>query len=163
MTSQNFLTIKEAAQQYNRSEQTIRRLVKQHKMTSHVRSEEGPKGKTYQISQALLQQEYEAASLDALPVVLEPSSLQEENQRLQEALIERDRVIQQLKNRLFEQADKINALTNQMTSQKIGHIEELLLKQSAQLSELQEQLVATKESEKSPDRRNIWQRLFKRS
>lgn len=45
MTNQDFLTIKEAAQQYSRSEQTIRRLVKLHIQTSHVRSEDTPKGK----------------------------------------------------------------------------------------------------------------------
>jgi excisionase family DNA binding protein len=40
----DFLTIKEAAHHVNRSEQTIRRLVKQHALTSHVRIESTLKG-----------------------------------------------------------------------------------------------------------------------
>lgn len=166
MTNQEYLTIKEAALLYGRSEQTIRRLVKQHVLTSHVRSEDTPKGKAYQISSILLQQEYEAPIAPTLPAVVVPDSLQLENQQLREAVAERDRTIQQLQNRLFEQGDMMNAmanqLTNQLTSQKMSHIEELLLQQNAQIGDLQKRLSAPGADDPTPDRRSLWRRLFGR-
>jgi hypothetical protein len=166
MTNQEFLTIKEAARQYSRSEQTIRRLVKQHALTNHVRSEDTPKGKTYLISQILLQREYQAPTMATLPTLVDSNSVQQENQQLREAVAERDRTIQQLQNRLFEQGDIMNAmanqLTNQLTTQKVGHIEELLLQQSAQLGELQKRLPISGADEPAPDRRSWWHRLWGR-
>lgn len=166
MTNQEFLTIKEAAQQYNRSEQTIRRLVKQHVLTSHVRSEDTSKGKAYQISSILLQQEYEAPKVATLPALMVSDLMQQENQQLREAVAERDRTIQQLQNRLFEQGDIMNAMANQMTSQltnqKMGHIEELLIQQNAQIGDLQERLSAPGADDTVPNRRSLWSRLFGR-
>lgn len=158
MTNQDFLTIKEAAQLYSRSEQTIRRLVKQHVLTNHVRSEETSKGKAYQVSRALLQQTYEEPESTALPALIAPDAIQTENQQLRDAVAERDRTIQQLQNRLFEQGDIMNAMANQMSSQKISHIEELLLQQNAQLGDLQNRLSAADHA--APARRSLWQRLF---
>ena len=164
MTNQEFLTIKEAAQQYSRSEQTIRRLVKQHILTSHVRSEDTPKGKAYQISQVLLRQEYETPSVTTPPALVASDSLQLENQQLREVVAERDRIIQQLQNRLFEQGDVMNAmanqLTSQMTNQKMSHIEELLIQQNAQLGDLQKRLPGPEADESTPNKRSIWHRLF---
>lgn len=166
MTNQEFLTIKEAAQQYSRSEQTIRRLVKQHILTSHVRSEDTPKGKAYQISQVLLRQEYEVSSVASLPALVVSDSLQLENQQLRESVAERDRTIQQLQNRLFEQGDIMNAManqmTNQLTNQKMGNIEELLIQQNAQISDLHKRLPALGTDEPAPNRRSLWNRLFGR-
>lgn len=162
MTNQDYLTIREAAQLYGRSEQTIRRLVKQHVLTSHVRSEDTPKGKAYQISSILLQQEYEAPIAPTLPAVVVPDSLQLENQQLREAVAERDRTIQQLQNRLFEQGDMMNALANQLTSQKMSHIEELLIQQNAQISDLHKRLPAPGTDEPAPNWRSLWSRLFGR-
>ena len=166
MTNQEFLTIKQAAQQYNRSEQTIRRLVKQHILTSHVRSEDTPKGKAYQVSQVLLQQEYEVPSVASLPALIVSDSLQLENQQLQEAVAERDRTIQQLQNRLFEQGDVMNAMANQLTSQmtshKMSHIEELLLQQNAQLGDLQKRLPSPETNESTSNKNSLWRRLFGR-
>ncbi|RZK68984.1 MAG: DNA-binding protein [Pedobacter sp.] len=166
MTNQEFLTIKKAAQQYNRSEQTIRRLVKQHILTSHVRSEDTPKGKAYQISQVLLRQEYEVQSVASLPALVVSDSLQLENQQLRESVAERDRTIQQLQNRLFEQGDVMNAmanqLTSQMTNQKMSHIEELLLQQNAQLGDLQKRLPLPEAEESTANKRSLWHRLFGR-
>ncbi|WP_245776942.1 helix-turn-helix transcriptional regulator [Spirosoma endophyticum] len=166
ITNQEFLTIKEAAQQYNRSEQTIRRLVKQHILTSHVRSEDTPKGKAYQVSQVLLRQEYEVHSVTPLPALVVSDSLQLENQQLREAVAERDRTIQQLQNRLFEQGDVMNAmanqLTSQMTNQKMSHIEELLLQQNVQLGDLQKRLPSPEAEESTHSKRNLWHRLFGR-
>lgn len=164
MTNQGYLTIKEAAQLYGRSEQTIRRLVKQHVLTSHVRSEDTSKGKTYHISSLLLQQEYEAPVVATLPALIASDSLQKENEQLREAIAERDRTIQQLQNRLFEQGDIMNAMANQMTSQltnqKMGHIEELLIQQNAQIGDLQKRLPAPGADKPSPSRRSLWTRLF---
>lgn len=161
MTNQEFLTIKEAAQCYKRSEQTIRRLVKQHVLTSHVRSENTPKGKAYRVSRVLLQQEYDDSTPVAMDYV-EHDPLQQENFRLHEAIAERDQIIQQLKNRLFEQGDMINAMANQMTSQKISHIEELLIQQNLQLGDLQKRLLSPDTSEPVTNRRSLWSRLFSR-
>ena len=158
MTTQDFLTIKEAAQLYGRSEQTIRRLVKQHLLTNHIRSEDTPKGKAYQVSRALLQQTYETHTSTVLPALIVPDTLQAENQHLRDVVAERDRTIQQLQNRLFEQGDLMNAMANQMTTQKISHIEELLLQQNAQLGDLQNRLPAA--DPPAPARRSLWQRLF---
>lgn len=162
MTNQEFLTIKEAAQHYGRSEQTIRRLVKQHALTSHVRSENTSKGKAYRISQVLLQQEYD----DFTPVELlghvEHNLLQQENCKLREAVVERDQIIQQLQNRLFEQGDMMNAMANQMTSQKISHIEELLIQQNLQLGDLQKRLPSADVIEPVSNRPSLWSRLFGR-
>ncbi|GAB2565257.1 helix-turn-helix domain-containing protein [Fibrella sp. HMF5335] len=166
MTNQEYLTIKEAAQLYGRSEQTIRRLVKQHVLTSHVRSEDSPKGKAYQVSSTLLQQEYEVPTVATLPALVVSDSLQQENQQLRKDVAERDRTIQQLQNRLFEQGDIMNAManqmTNQLTSQKMGHIEELLIQQNAQIGDLQQRLPAPGTDEAVPDRRSLWRRLFGR-
>ena len=166
MTNQEFLTIKEAAQQYNRSEQTIRRLVKQHISTSHIRSEDTPKGKAYRVSQILLQQEYEAPSVPPLVALVVTDSLQLENQQLREVVAERDRTIQQLQNRLFEQGDVMNAmanqLTSQMTNQKMSHIEELLLQQNVQLGYLHKRLPSSEVNESTPSKRSLWHRLFGR-
>ena len=162
MTNQEFLTIKEAAQQYVRSEQTIRRLVKQHILTNHIRSEDTPKGKAYQVSQVLLEQQYSGIAPDNLPSLVEANSLVEENAKLKLALVERDQIIQQLQNRLFEQGDMMNAMANQMTSQKISHIEELLLQQNAQLGDLQKRLPSPIDDDATLNRRSLWSRLFGR-
>ncbi|RAJ89771.1 hypothetical protein LX87_05670 [Larkinella arboricola] len=137
---QTFLTIKEAAARFNKSELTIRRLVKQHNLTNHIRSEDTPKGKTYQVSQAFLEQHY--SIIPSLTPYQESisSDVVQENEQLKNLLVEKDKVIQQLQNRLFEQSDVLNALINQMNSQKISHIEELLLEQNSQLVDLQKQL-----------------------
>jgi len=98
-TAIKYLTIKQAAQQVNKSEQTIRRLVKQQVMTTHVRVERVPKGDTYLISQAFLWQQYpdETAQPPALP---EPGPVAE-LATLQQQLAERDQTIQQLQHRLL--------------------------------------------------------------
>ena len=121
-----FLTIKQAAQQVNKSEQTIRRLVKQHAKTSHIQVEQTPKGSTYLISQAFLAQQY-PNSVEQLPALIEPA-LVPDIALLQRHLVERDQTIQQLQHRLLEQNDVLNALTSQVNSQRIGRIEELLLR-----------------------------------
>ncbi|WP_240625649.1 hypothetical protein [Spirosoma pollinicola] len=93
-------------------------------------------------------------------------SLQLENQQLREAVTERDRTIQQLQNRLFEQGDVMNAmanqLTSQMTNQKMSHIEELLIQQNAQLGDLQKRLPSPEADESTPNKRSLWHRLFGR-
>lgn len=160
MTNQEYLTIKEAAQLYGRSEQTIRRLVKQHVLTNHVRSEDTPKGKAYQISSILLQQEYKDPVVATLPALVVSDSMQQENQQLREAVAERDRTIQQLQNRLFEQGDIMNAMANQLTNQKMGHIEELLIQQTAQIGDLQKRLPTPGTDEPAPNGRSLWSRLF---
>ena len=71
-----FLTIKQAAQQVNKSEQTIRRLVKQHAKTSHIQVEQTPKGNTYLISQTFLAQQYPNQA-EPLPAVIEPAQVPE--------------------------------------------------------------------------------------
>jgi excisionase family DNA binding protein len=142
-TNHLFLTIKEAAALTNKSELTIRRLVKQHVMTSHVQSEDTPKGKAYQISKVFLQQHFQLSIPNSLPVI-SSTDLAQENAQLKAILSEKDQIIQQLQNRIFEQSDILNALTNQMTSQKVGHIEDLLMKQSEQLGELQKRLPESK-------------------
>jgi hypothetical protein len=166
MTNQDYLTIKQAAQLYSRSEQTIRRLVKQHVLTNHIRSEDTPKGKSYRISSLLLQQEYEVPTVATLPALAVSDSMQQENQQLREAVAERDRTIQQLQNRLFEQGDIMNAManqmTNQLTNQKMGHIEELLIQQNAQIGDLQKRLPAPGTDEPAPNRHSLWSRLFGR-
>ena len=159
-----FLTIKQAAQQVNKSEQTIRRLVKQHAKTSHIQVEQTPKGDTYLISQTFLAQQY-PRHVEPLPAVTVQTQVPEVAE-LQRQLAERDQTIQQLQNRLLEQNDVLNALTNQMNSQRIGRIEELLLSQNKQLGELQKRLpeplgeapvVLTKPE---PARKGFWQRVF---
>ena len=164
MTNQNYLTIKEAAHQYGRSEQTIRRLVKQHNLTSHVKYEEGPKGKMYLISQVLLQQEYQDVIVDSVPVIVVDDTTQSENQRLREMVADRDQLIQQLQNRLLEQGGMISHLTTQLTSQvtnqKLDRIEELVVQQVTQLGELQQRLPAPSANERFSNRRSLWRRLF---
>ena len=161
--TQAFLTIKEAAQQFGRSEQTVRRLVKQYTATSHVRSESTKKGNTYSISQAFLTEHYakESQAL-AMPPVTEPGP---ELIRLQQELAERDQTIQQLQNRLLEQNDVLNALTSHVNSQRIGRIEELLLSQNEQLGELQKRLPepgANVPVPLAPEsvKKGFWQRVF---
>ncbi len=158
-----FLTIKQAAQHVNKSEQTIRRLVKQHAKTSHIQVEPTPKGNTYLISQVFLAQQYPGAA-DTLPALAEPAPVPELAQ-LQQQLAERDQTIQQLQNRLLEQNDVLNALTNQMNSQRIGRIEELLLSQNEQLGELQKRLPEPGEAPlllpaPEPAKKGFWRRVF---
>lgn len=205
-----FLTIKEAAQQFKRSEQTIRRLAKQHALTSHVRLEQTPKGNAYLISQVFLQEQYISTPVtsqnegvtsqengmtsqeesmssqeesvtsqtdkvtsqedsvtnhsEQLLAVVVPDQLEEIIQ-LKQQLSERDQTIQQLQHRLLEQNDVLNALTGQVNSQRIGHIEELLLRQNEQLNELQKRLPEPSEIQSlparpEPSKKGFWQRLF---
>jgi predicted RNase H-like nuclease (RuvC/YqgF family) len=158
-----FLTIKQAAQQVNKSEQTIRRLVKQHAKTSHIQVEQTPKGNTYLISQTFLAEQYPSAA-KMLPALIEPAQVPEVAQ-LQRQLAERDQTIQQLQHRLLEQNDVLNALTSQMNSQRIGRIEELLLSQNEQLGELQKRLPEPGEAPlvlpaPEPVKSGFWQRLL---
>jgi hypothetical protein len=158
-----FLTIKQAAQQVNKSEQTIRRLVKQHAKTSHIQVEQTPKGSTYLISQTFLAQQY-PNSAEQLPALIEPA-LVPDVALLQRQLAERDQTIQQLQNRLLEQNDVLNALTNQVNSQRIGRIEELLLSQNEQLGELQKRLPEPGEipvllPAPEPVKKGFWHRVF---
>ena len=158
-----FLTIKQAAQQVNKSEQTIRRLVKQHAKTSHIQVEHTPKGNTYLISQTFLAQQY-PSQVEPLPVLPEVAQVPQVAE-LQQQLVERDQTIQQLQNRLLEQNDVLNALTSQMNSQRIGRIEELLLSQNEQLGELQKRLPEREEApvmlaELEPAKKGFWQRVF---
>ena len=158
-----FLTIKQAAQQVNKSEQTIRRLVKQHVKTSHIQVEPTPKGNTYLISQAFLAQQYPGAA-ETLPALAEPAPMPELAQ-LQQQLAERDQTIQQLQHRLLEQNDVLNALTSQVNSQRIGRIEELLLSQNEQLGELQKRLPEPGEAPlllpaPEPAKKGFWRRVF---
>lgn len=158
-----FLTIKQAAQQVNKSEQTIRRLVKQHAKTSHIQVEHTPKGNTYLISQAFLVQQYPSPA-EPVPVIPEQVQVPEVAE-LQRQLAERDQTIQQLQNRLLEQNDVLNALTNQVNSQRIGRIEELILSQNEQLSELQKRLPEPGEvplalPAPEPVKKDFWQRVF---
>ena len=158
-----FLTIKQAAQQVDKSEQTIRRLVKQHVKTSHIQVEQTPKGSTYLISQTFLAQQYPSQA-EPLPAVAAPAQVPEVTE-LQRQLAERDQTIQQLQNRLLEQNDVLNALTNQVNSQRIGRIEELLLSQNEQLGELQKRLPEPGEApvmlaEPEPTKKGFWQWVF---
>jgi hypothetical protein len=167
----DFLTIKQAAQHVNKSEQTIRRLVKQHAKTNHIRVEATVKGNVYLISQTFLADHY---SLVKELVEIPPLAISEPEQELEIALLkqqlsERDQTIQQLQHRLLEQNDVLNALTSQMNSQRIGRIEELLLNQSEQLGELQKRMPESKEvlvtqamSEPTPEpaKKGFWQRVF---
>lgn len=164
-----FLTIKQAAQQVNKSEQTIRRLVKQHVKTSHIQVEHTPKGDTYLISQAFLVQQYPSIA-ESVPAVTEPTQGPTVTE-LQQQLAERDQTIQQLQHRLLEQSDVLNALTNQVNSQRIGRIEELILSQNEQLEALQKRLPEpgeallmqpTPEPAPEPARKGFWQRVFSR-
>jgi hypothetical protein len=160
-----FLTIKQAAQQVNRSEQTIRRLVKQHVKTSHIQVEPTPKGDTYLISQTFLAQQYPSTA-ESLPAVIEPTQGPIVAE-LQQQLVERDQTIQQLQHRLLEQNDVLNALTSQMNSQRIGRIEELLLSQNEQLGELQKRLPEPSEAllvqpAPEPTKKSFWQRVFRK-
>lgn len=160
-----FLTIKQAAQQVNKSEQTIRRLVKQHAKTSHIQVEQTPKGNTYLISQTFLAQQYPSPA-EPLPAVTMPAQVPEVAE-LQRQLAERDQTIQHLQNRLLEQNDVLNALTNQMNSQRIGRIEELLLSQNEQLGELQKRLPEPAEVPvlmPAPEsaKKGFWKRVFGR-
>lgn len=158
-----FLTIKQAAHHVSKSEQTIRRLVKQHAKTSHIQVEYTPKGDTYLISQTFLAQQYpsQAEPLPVLPKAAQVPQVAE----LQQQLAERDQTIQQLQHRLLEQNDVLNALTSQMNSQRIGCIEELLLSQNEQLGELQKRLLEPGEApvvlaELEPAKKSFWQRVF---
>lgn len=158
-----FLTIKQAAQQFKKSEQTIRRLIKQHVKTSHIRVEATTKGDAYLISQAFLAQQY-PSQVELLPVVTAQVPVSEVGE-LQRQLVERDQTIQQLQNRLLEQNDVLNALTNQVNSQRIGRIEELLLSQNEQLGELQKRLPEPVQAlaplaEPQPTKKGFWQRVF---
>ena len=71
-----FLTIKQVAQQVNKSKQTIRRLVKQHAKTSHIQVEQTPKGNTYLSSQTFLAQQY-PSSVEQLSALIEPAQVPE--------------------------------------------------------------------------------------
>jgi molybdopterin converting factor small subunit len=158
-----FLTIKQAAQHVNKSEQTIRRLVKQHIKTSHIQVEPSPKGDTYLISQTFLAQQYSATTEPSATVIA--ASQGPTVAELQQQLAERDQTIQQLQHRLLEQNDVLNALTNQVNSQRIGRIEELLLSQNEQLGELQKRLpepsdVVLMQPAPEPVRKSLWERVF---
>jgi hypothetical protein len=169
----DFLTIKQAAQYVNKSEQTIRRLVKQHVKTSHVRVETTVKGNVYLISQAFLADQYSIVKELVDPPLSTPSKPEQhlEIALLRQQLAERDQVIQQLQHRLLEQSDVLNSLTSQMNSQRIGRIEELLLNQSEQLGELQRRMfepgeaIATQpisEPTQELAKKGFWQRVFGR-
>ena len=162
-----FLTIKQAAQHVNKSEQTIRRLVKHHVATSHVRVEPTAKGQAYLISQTFLTAHYALASAPEEEQLLVPSEPAPEPAvaRLQQLLAERDQTIQQLQHRLLEQNDVLNALTSQVNSQRIGRIEELLLGQNEQLEALQQRLPVPSAPPEGPPasepaRKGFWQRVF---
>ncbi|WP_190242654.1 DNA-binding protein [Hymenobacter lapidiphilus] len=162
-SASTFLTIKQAAQQVNKSEQTIRRLVKQYAKTSHIQIEQASKGSTYLISQTFLAQQYPTPA-EPLPIIIEPEP-GPTIANLRQQLAERDETIQQLQHRLLEQNDVLNALTTQVNSQRIGRIEELLLSQNEQLGELQKRLPEPPEvlelpSALTPPRKGLWQRLF---
>ena len=163
----DFLTIKQAAQHVNKSEQTIRRLVKQHAMTSHIRVEPTAKGNVYLISQTFLAEQYSLVKepIEALPPATSEPEQELELALLRQQLAERDQTIQQLQHRLLEQNDVLNSLTSQMNSQRIGRIEELLLTQSEQLGELHKRLpepIALPAATPLPEspKKGLWQRLF---
>jgi len=163
----DFLTIKQAAQHVNKSEQTIRRLVKQHAKTSHIRVEPTVKGNVYLISQTFLADQYSLVkeSAETLPLLTSQPEQGLELAQLRQQLAERDQTIQQLQNRLLEQSDVLNALTNQVNSQRIGRIEELLLSQNEQLGELQKRLPEPSEvpvvvPTPEPTKKGFWQRVF---
>jgi len=162
-----FLTIKQAAQQVNKSEQTIRRLVKQHVKTSHIRVETAAKGNVYLISQSFLAEQYSLIKEKVEPATLAITEPEREIELalLRQQLAERDQTIQQLQHRLLEQNDVLNALTNQVNSQRIGRIEELLLSQNEQLGELQKRLPEPSEvlvvvPTPEPTKKGFWQRVF---
>lgn len=99
-----------------------------------------------------------------MPAVKEQAQVPEVAE-LQRQLAERDQTIQQLQNRLLEQNDVLNALTNQVNSQRIGRIEELILSQNEQLDELQKRLPEPREvpptlAEPEPAKKGFWQRVF---
>jgi AraC-like DNA-binding protein len=163
----DFLTIKQAAQHVNKSEQTIRRLVKQHAKTSHIRVEPTAKGNIYLISQTFLADQYSLVkeAAETPPLVASEPEQELELAQLRQQLAERDQTIQQLQNRLLEQSDVLNALTNQVNSQRIGRIEELLLSQNEQLGELQKRLPEPSEvpvvvPTPEPAKKGFWQRVF---
>ena len=165
----DFLTIKQAAQHVNKSEQTIRRLVKQHVKTTHVRVETTAKGNVYLISQVFLADQYAPVKDSVETPTLTNSEPEQELTLLKQQLAERDQTIQQLQHRLLEQNGVLNALTSQMNSQRIGRIEELLLNQSEQLGELQKRIPESREvlpapllAEPPPEpaKQGFWQRLF---
>ena len=165
----DFLTIKQAARHVNKSEQTIRRLVKQHAQTIHIRVETTAKGNAYLISQAFLTDQYAPVKElgEPLPLASSEPAQEPELTLLKQQLAERDQTIQQLQHRLLEQNDVLNALTSQMNSQRIGRIEELLLNQSEQLGELQKRLpeasavpAAPTLVVPAPAKKGFWQRLL---
>jgi hypothetical protein len=163
----DFLTIKQAALHVNKSEQTIRRLVKQHAKTSHIRVESTAKGNIYLISKTFLADQYSLVkeTAETPPIIASEPEQGLELTQLRQQLAERDQTIQQLQNRLLEQNDVLNALTNQMNSQRIGRIEELLLSQNEQLGELQKRLPEPSEvpvvvPTPEPTKKGFWQRVF---
>lgn len=165
--SSDFLTIKQAAHYVGKSEQTIRRLVKQQVLTSHIRVESTTKGKVYLISQNFLADHFSLVSAPEAEVSLVASEPEQKSELvlLRQQLTERDQTIQQLQNRLLEQNDVLNALTSQMNSQRIERIEELLLNQSEQLGELQKRLpepgeVLAVPPAPEPAKKGFWQRVF---
>ena len=163
----DFLTIKQAAHHVSKSEQTIRRLVKQHALTSHIRVESTAKGKVYLISQTFLTEHFSLVkeSVEVLPVATSEPEQELEVALLRQQLAEREQTILQLQHRLLEQNDVLNSLTSQMNSQRIGRIEELLLSQNEQLGELQKRLPEPPEVLQSlpapePPKKGLWQRIF---
>jgi hypothetical protein len=163
----DFLTIKQAALHVNKSEQTIRRLVKQHAKTSHIRVESTAKGNIYLISKTFLADQYSLVkeTAETPPIIASEPEQGLELAQLRQQLAERDQTIQQLQNRLLEQSDVLNALTNQVNSQRIGRIEELLLSQNEQLGELQKRLPEPSEvpvvvPTPEPTKKGFWQRVF---
>jgi len=177
MTTQKFVTIKEAALLCDKSEVTIRRVVKQYKSTQFVKTRATSKGDAYLVSYNFLKRLYETSENEA--VISDPEGvdqLKQEIYQLKEKLLEKDKTLQQLKdqsaekdkiihqqqNQLYEQRDMLNALTNQLNSQKINRIEELLLQQQTQLSDLQNRMPSQERTEavNEPIKKSLWQRIF---
>jgi chromosome segregation ATPase len=177
MTTQKFVTIKEAALLCDKSEVTIRRVVKQYKSTQFVKTMATPKGEAYLISYNFLKGLYETLENEVVISDTEGiDQLKQEIYQLKEQLLEKDKTLQQLKdqstekdktihqqqNQLFEQRDMLNALTNQLNSQKINRIEELLLQQQTQLADLQNRMPSQESIEpvNEPVKKSLWQRIF---
>lgn len=177
MTTQKFVTIKEAALLCDKSEVTIRRVVKQYKSTQFVKTRATSKGEAYLVSYNFLKGLYETAENEV--VISDPEGidqLKQEIYQLKQQLLEKDKTLQQLKdqsaekdktihqqqNQLFEQRDMLNALTNQLNSQKINRIEELLLQQQTQLTDLQNRVPSQDSTEpvNEPIKKSLWQRIF---
>lgn len=121
----------------DKSEVTIRRVVKQYKSTQFVEAMATSKGEAYLVSYNFLRGLYEISENEVFIYDTEEiDQLKQEIYQLREQLLKKDKTLQQ-QNQLFEQRDMLNALTNQLNSQKRNRIEELLLQQQNQLIDLQ--------------------------